>query len=382
MTLTCALLIAAGLLIRSFYATQNVELGFKPAHLFKAGINLTSVKYENDDAKTVAFWDELVAKIRQIPGITDGATSDNPPLHGGRWDISPFTVDGQPKPEPDHEPVLTPATVSSGYFRTMQIPILQGRDFDAEDTADKPNVVIVNAPLAEHFFPGQNPIGKSIRTAYTGSTQCTIVGVVPYVCNRTPGEEEIPFQAYQPYAQLAPSRQDLIVRSDLSSSNLVAAVRQTLASIDSGVPMYDAYPYDQMIAEQFISRRLSALLVALFSGATLFLSAVGLYGVLAYFVGQRSREIGIRMALGAQAENIVRLVAEQGLWPVTVGLTLGILSGLVLARLIQALLYGVSAYDPVTLGLTVLVLGIASLSACLLPAARAVRVNPTKVLNE
>src|SRR5246127_3214793 len=262
--LTSVLLVAAGLLARSFYVTQTMELGFKPDHLFVGAISLTSVKYESDDAKTVAFWDEVLTKIRQIPGVTDAGINENPPLNGERWDISPFTVDGQPKPEPGREPVLTPEPVSSGYFRTMQIPILRGRDFNAEDTADKSNVVIVNAPLAEHFFPGQNPIGKSIRVRYTGYTQCIIVGVVPYVCDRTPGEEEIPFQAYQPYTQLAPSRQDLIVRSDLSSSNLVAAVRQALASIDSGVPMYDAYPYDQMIAEQFISRRLSALLVDLF----------------------------------------------------------------------------------------------------------------------
>src|SRR5258708_36756277 len=139
-------------------------------------------------------------------------------------------------------------------------------------------------------FPGQNPIGKSIRIFYTGSTQCTIVGVVPYVCDRTPGEDEIPFQAYQPYTQLAPSRLDLIIRSDLSSSSLVAAARQAVASIDPAVPLYDAYPYDQMIAEQFVTRRLSTLLVALFSGATLFLSAVGLDGVLSYFFSQNTPE--------------------------------------------------------------------------------------------
>jgi predicted permease len=380
--LTCVLLVAAGLLIRSFYATQTVELGFKPEHLFKAEISLTSVEYESDDSKTVAFWDELITKIRQIPGVTDGATNENPPLGGHRWDISPFTVDGQPKPEPDHEPVLTPATISYGYFRTMQIPILEGRDFNAEDTAGKPNVVIVDAALAEHFFPGQNPIGKSIRIAYTGYKQCTIIGVVPYVCNRTPGEEVIPFQAYQAYTQLAPSRQSLIIRSDLSSAALVAAIRQAVVSIDPSIPTYDACPYDQMIAGQFATRRLGTLLVALFSGATLFLSAVGLYGVLAYFVGQKTREIGIRMALGAQARNIVRLVVTEGLWPVAIGLTIGILAGLLVARFIEALLYGVSAFDPVTIGLTVLVLGIASLLACLLPAARAVRINPTRVLNE
>jgi putative ABC transport system permease protein len=291
-------------------------------------------------------------------------------------------VDGQPKPEPGHEPVLTPEAVSSGYFRTMQIPILQGRDFNAEDAADKSNVVIVNAPLAEHFFPGQNPIGKSIRIFYTGSTQCTIVGVVPYVCDRTPGEDEIPFQAYQPYTQLAPSRLDLVIRSELSSSSLFASVRHAVASVDWGVPINDASSYKEMIAEQFATRRLSTLLVVLFSGATLLLSAVGLYGVLAYFVGQKTREIGIRMALGAQARNIVNLVVKQGLWPVAIGLAIGILAGLLFARFIEALLYGVSAYDPITIGLTLLVLGIASLLACLLPAVRAIRISPTKVLNE
>jgi putative ABC transport system permease protein len=380
--LSCVLLVAAGLLIRSFYATQTVELGFKPNHLFKAGISLTSVKYESDDAKIVGFWDELIAKIRQIPGVTDAAMTEDPPLNGARWNISPFTVDGQPEPEPGHEPVVIPNAVSPGYFRTMQIPVMQGRDFNREDTADKPDVVIVNALLAEHFFPGQNPIGKSIRIRYTGYKQSTIVGVVPYVFDRTPGEEEIPFQAYQPYAQLAPSRQDLIIRSDLSSSSLMAAVLQAVGSIDPSIPIYDAYPYGQMIAEQFVTRRLSTLLVALFSGATLFLSAVGLYGILSYFVGQKSREIGIRMALGAQATNIVRLVVEQVLWPVTVGLTIGILAGLLLARFIQALLYGVSAYDPVTLLLTVFALGITTLFACLLPAVRAIRINPMKVLTE
>ncbi|HEX6564463.1 MAG TPA: ABC transporter permease [Chthoniobacterales bacterium] len=379
--LTSVLLVGAGLLIRSFYATQTVELGFNPNHLFKAGISLTSVKYEYD-AKTVAFWDELITKVRQKTGATDAATIDAPPLAGHRWDISPFMVDGQPKPEPGHEPVLTPAVVSSGYFRTMQIPIIEGRDFNAEDTSDKENVVIVNAALAQHFFPGQSPIGKSIRIRYTGYTQCTIVGVVPYVCDRTPGEEDIPFQSYQPYAQVVRSQGDLIIRSDLSASSLASAVRQAVSSIDPGIPIHDAYPYEQMIAEQFVTRRLSTLLVTLFSTATLFLSAVGLYGILSYSVGQRSREIGIRMALGAEAPTIMRLVAEQGLRPVAVGVTIGIFASLLLTRFIQALLYGVSAYDPIVVGLTFLVLGIASLLACLLPAVKAIRINPVKVLNE
>jgi hypothetical protein len=169
--LTCVLLIAAGLLIRSFYATQTAELGFNPNHLLMAGINLTSVKYEKDGVKTRAFWDELITKIRRIPGVTDAALSTNPPLNG-EYGFTPFIVDGQPRPEPDHEPVVDRQTVSSDYFRTLQIPLVQGRNFDSQDTTDKANVIVVDAALVNHFFPGQNPIGKSISIGGGGTESC------------------------------------------------------------------------------------------------------------------------------------------------------------------------------------------------------------------
>src|SRR3984893_15086853 len=386
-TLTCVLLIAAGLLIRSFYATQTVELGFNPNHLLMAGINLTSVKYEKDGVKTRAFWDELITKIRRIPGVTDAALSINPPLNG-EYGFTPFIVDGQPRPEPDHEPVVDLQTISSDYFRTLQIPLLQGRNFDSQDTTDKANVIVVDAALVNHFFPGQNPIGKSISIGGGGnfrgapSLHYTIVGVVPHLCHDTPGEWEVPFQAYHPYTQSDGADEYLMIRSNLSSESLAQSVRRTGAFIDPGVPIFDVHSYDEVIAQRFVTRKLSTFLVALFSGAALFLSAVGLYGIVSYFVGQKSREIGIRMALGARAGNIVRLVAEQGLWPVGIGVTVGVLAGLLLARFVNSFLYGVSTYDPITLALTVIVLGIATLLACLLPAARAIRINPTSVLNE
>jgi putative ABC transport system permease protein len=378
------LLIAAGLLIRSFQAAQTVPFGFNPSRLLMAEINLTSVKYQNDGDKTRAFWDQLMMKIRQIPGVTDAALNNNPPLKGHNF--AAFTVDGQPRPEPDHEPILTGQTISSDYFRTMEIPVLQGRDFDVQDTTDKQNVVVVDAALASHYFPAESPIGKSISIGggnMEGNLRhCTIVGVVPHVCHETPGLPEITFQAYFPYAQIDPDDEYLIIRSNLNSASLVAAVRQTVASIDPGVPIFDVHTYDEVIAERFVTRRLGTLVVALFSGAALFLSAVGLYGIVSYFVGQKRREIGIRMALGAQTGHILGLVAEQGLWPVGVGLTTGILAGLLLARFIEAFLYGVSAYDPITLALTILVLGSATLLACLLPAVRVIQINPTSVLNE
>jgi putative ABC transport system permease protein len=387
--LTCVLLIAAGLLIRSFYATQTADLGFNPNDLLVAGINLTGVKYETDQAKTSAFWNELIARIRRIPGIIDAALNNNPPLNFDEQSFRLFTVDGQPQPEPDHEPVLDLQTVSSGYFRTMPLRILQGRDFDSRDTAEGAKVVLVDSALVNHFFSGQNPIGKSIRIGGSGGNfnaadtpQYTITGVVPHLCHDTPGEWQVPFQAYQPFNQADPVEEFLIIRSNLSSATMAAAIRQTVVSIDPAVPIFGVHPYSEVIAQRFVTRKLSTLVLALFSGAALFLAAVGLYGVLSYFVGQKTREIGIRIALGAQARNILKLVAEQGLWPVAVGLTIGVMAGLVLARFIEALLYGVSAYDPITIGLTLLVLAVASLFACLLPAVKAIRINPTKVLSE
>jgi hypothetical protein len=172
-------------------------------------------------------------------------------------------------------------TVSSDYFRTMHIPILQGRDFDSQDTTEKANVIIVDAALVNHFFPGENPIGKAISIGRRGgnfrttdSPRYTIVGVIPHLCHDTPGEFEVPFQAYHPYTQTDPADDYLIIRSNLSSASLVAAVRQTVTSIDPGVPIFDVHSYDDVIAQRFVIRRLSTLLVALFSGAALFLSAV------------------------------------------------------------------------------------------------------------
>jgi predicted permease len=386
--LTCVLLLAAGLLIRSFYATQTVELGFDPNHLLVAGINLTGVKYERDQDKVRAFWDELITRIREVPGVTDATLNNNPPL-SDHWGFSLFTVDGQPLPEPDQEPVLDLQEVSSDYFRTMHIPVLLGRDLDSRDTADKGNVLLVDSALANQFFPGQNPIGKTVSIGGGGGNyrltvhpHYTIIGVVPKICHDTPGEAQIPFQVYHPLTQADPLDEFLIIRSNLSSITLAAAIRQTVASLDPSVPIFDVHPYNELVAQRFVVRRLSTLLLVLFSSAALFLAAVGLYGILSYFVGQKSREIGVRIALGARARNIFRLVAAQGLWPTGVGLAIGILAGLLLARFIEDFLYGVSSYDPITIGLTVLVLGIASLLACLLPAVKAVRINPTKVLSE
>ncbi|HEX6562729.1 MAG TPA: ABC transporter permease, partial [Chthoniobacterales bacterium] len=381
--LACVLLIAAGLLVRSFEAAQNIPLGFNPHHVLTVGVALNSVKYETDGVQTRAFWDALMSKVRRLPGVTAAAANNFLPF---KWDweyLSPFTVDGTPDPGPGKKPVLTWQMISNDYFRTLQIPVLQGRDFDSQDTVDKPSVTIVDSALAERYFPGQNPIGKGI-SAWTeeGVRDCTIVGVVPHLRFKSPGQTENALQAYFPYSQWNFDSIYLVVRSDLDPGVLIPAIRQTLSSIDSGVPIFDANTYETVIAEKFVTRRLCALLVTLFSVAALSLSAIGIYGVMAYSVGQRTRELAIRIALGAQVSNILRSVADQGIKIVCIGLLVGLGVALATARLIEGLLYGVSAIDFVTLLISTMILLIAAALACLLPALRAVRINPTRALRE
>jgi predicted permease len=381
--LACMLLIGAGLLVRSFQAAQDVPLGFNPHHVLTARVTLGSVKYETDAVQTRVFWDALITKIRKLPGVTEAALNGLPPL---KWDsewLDPFTIDGQPDPGPDRQPGFVLQMVSPGYFRTMQIPLLHGRDFNSRDTVDNPNVVVVDEALAEHYFPDQNPLGKAITVHDAEATRhCTIVGIVPHVRYKSPGQAESAFQAYFPYSQWGYDTEFLILRSELDPAALIPAIREVVTSIDQGVSVYDVSMYDDFIAQKFVTRKLCMMLVAVFSGAALFLSAIGLYGVLAYAVGQRTREIGIRVALGAQPGNILRLITEQGLKIVGVGLVTGIGGALVGTHLIQGALYGVAPIDPISFGVSVVILGIAAVLACLLPALRAARINPIKALRE
>jgi putative ABC transport system permease protein len=265
----------------------------------------------------------------------------------------------------------------------MQVPFLQGRDFNADDTLNKPNVMIIDATLAEHWFHGQDPLGKGITVrSWDGLRDCTVVGVVQHLRFKSPGQPENPFQAYFPYTQWGLDSVHLILRSDHDPSALISVIREQVASIDPSVPIIDVHTYDDLIAQKFVTRKLSMLLVTLFSGAALFLSALGLYGILAYAVGQRTREIGIRIALGAESANILKLISGQGLKIVGVGLVTGLGAALVLAHLIQGMLYGVAPFDPISLAVSVLILGIATVLASLLPALRATRINPIKALRE
>ncbi|MBV9876894.1 MAG: ABC transporter permease [Verrucomicrobia bacterium] len=380
----CVLLIGGGLLVRSFQAVRNLPLGFNPHHLLTANIMPTGKRY-SDSRQLRIFFDAILEKVRRLPGVIDAGMSDNQPfevLYGG-WKF-PFSIPGRPDPEPGKGPAMDVEAISSGYFQTLQIPLLQGRDFDSRDRIGGQNVIIVNNALAQTFFPGQSPIGKQIHDhhEWLGNKDWTIVGVVDDIRHGTPDFAEAPFLAYTPYNQRELFREFLVVRTAGDPTSLIPAVRKIVAEIDPDVPVDRATSFDDFLAGRLWARRLSASLATLFSGAAILLSAVGLYGVLAYSVVQRTREIGVRIAIGAQRASIMKLVLWRGLKLVVIGTVIGIGSALVLVRFIDSILYGVSGYDPVTLALTILILGVTATSACLLPALGAIRIKPITALRE
>jgi putative ABC transport system permease protein len=383
--LACVLLIGAGLFIRSFKATQDLTLGYNPHHLLTAYISPGSRKY-NDTAPCQRLFDAVLQKARRLPGVTAAAMNDQIPFEWTVGDFTiPFRVIGVPPPEPGHEPTFIAQNISPGYFDTMQIPLLQGRDFNSADRADSARVVIVDRALAEHFFPNQNPIGKQIQWLgqWDKKDTWTIVGVVQNSRHNGPQTPMPLFQAYFPYDQRTVlGTEFLLLRTSGDPLALIPEVRRIVAELDPDVPVTQLMRFDEHITEKFALGRLTAVLATVFSGVALFLSAVGLYAVLAYFVAQRQREIGVRIALGAQSSNILRLVVRQGLNLVMIGLTIGMITALLLVRFIASFLYGVSGGDPLTMATAVLVLTFAAAVACFVPALRAIRVNPITALRE
>lgn len=381
--LACVLLIGAGLIVRSFNAAYNLPLGFNAQHLVSANISPTSEEYTKDPTRSLLLWDAILEKAHHLPGVIDAAMNSEQPYEWTFGDPNrPFRIVGQPESEPGKEPTMCAQAVSPGYFQTMQIPLLQGRDFDSSDRAGNQNVVIVDEALAKHFFPNQSPIGQQLIGGWPKATW-TIVGVAQDSRHNRPQNPAAPFQTYFPYHQFPGLfRQFLLLRTASNPAALISQVRKMVASVDPEVPATPVLTFDDLMAEKFATERLGVFLVTAFSSVALFLSAVGLYGVLAYYVSQRRREIGVRIALGAQGTNILTLVIRQGLKIVVIGFVVGVVTALILTRFITNILYGVSGNDPITLAFALVILTFAAASACLLPALRAVRINPITALRE
>ncbi len=388
--LSCVLLTAATLMLRSFLAAEGRSLGFNPEQLVAAEISLTSRKYD-DLALERQFFNTVLEQIRLLPGITEAGMNSALPFD--LWDTAdPLFLPGTPKPDQAHVPRVDSQSISPGYFRTLQIPLLRGRDFGAEDTAASQPVVIINEALASRYFPNEDPIGKQIiiyalrAVSAFGSGRdgsCTIVGVAGNVLRDSPDGYHAAFDVYFPYNQRPMSINEvLVLRGSTDLAMLTPVIRSIVASADPEVAIGKITTVNRLIGERFTNRKTGMLLVAVFSATALFLSAIGIYGTLAYTVIQRTREVGIRVSLGATSTAILRLILRDGLQIIGIGLILGGIVAQIATHLIQSALYGVSANDPIALSASVMVLALAAFAACLLPAFRAARISPITALRE
>jgi putative ABC transport system permease protein len=301
----------------------------------------------------------------------------------------PFTIPGQPLPEPGHEPRLNGQLITPGYFKALQIPLLEGRDFDygdrrpPEQRFQNPGIIISRA-LAETFYPGRSPIGKQIELPGSDmdAKTYTVIGVVENTQHAGLDQPSPKFNAYCPYFQHLTHYEFLLLRSSGDPRDLIPALRRTISSIDPDLPLGKVMTFDDAVGQRFAARKLTTLLVSIFSGTSLFLSAVGLYGVLAYMVSRQTREIGVRIAVGALSWNILILVLKRGFTIVGLGIGIGLLTAFAFGGFTGSLLYGVGSNDPITIVVSILILCLTALIACLLPSLRAVRINPVAALRE
>ncbi|MBO0695566.1 MAG: ABC transporter permease, partial [Verrucomicrobia bacterium] len=377
----CVLLTGATLLTRTFRALENEPLGFNPNNLLMVGLKLPGLKYgDGKEDKLAAFYEQLLEKLSASPGVKAAAVDSNVPFSGFRAEGN-FAITGQPEPRHGEVPSAEWHGVSPDYFRTMGIPLLRGRSLQRDDGLGKPWVAVIDEGLARKFFPDRDPIGQQIYFWEDKSkTNYTIVGIVPTVRHGEPGIAPVIPQLYCSEAQNSDLQVTLLVRAEGEPTLLLPSIRAAVRSIDPQAPIFGTRTMQEAIATSIGTQRLSATLTGGFSLLALFLAALGLYGVLAYSVIQRTREMGIRIALGSSRAKIFGLILRQGMIMVGLGILVGVILALGCSPLIQHFVYGVAPHDPATIiGVTAL-LAVVAILACWLPARRATNVDPIAAL--
>jgi putative ABC transport system permease protein len=374
------LLIGAGLLINSFVRLRNVDPGFRAANVLTMRIVLPEVRYPDRKGRA-PFYDELIRRVEALPGVTSAAVVTDVPLTNSGNSVG-VSIEGRADPAPDRMPIVITRMISPNYFKTMSIPLLNGRELTEQDKADSTPVAVISETTARLFWPGEDPLGKRIKVGESASTNqwLTVVGVVKDVRQYELGIEPKP-QMYLPHSQnefFDPRA--LVVRTNVDPLSLAATVRKTVWEIDKDQPVSDINTMEQVVSESVARQRFSMLLLGVFAGLALVLAAVGIYGVMSYSVAQRTHEIGIRMALGAQRNDVLRLTIWQGFRLVITGVTIGLAVAFVLTRVMSSLLFGISATDPITFLAISFVLVAVALIASYVPALRATRVDPMLAL--
>jgi putative ABC transport system permease protein len=384
--LALLLLAGAGLTLKSFRNAQNAPLGFNPEDILVADVSLPKARYDTDE-KIAHFNDQLIERIRALPGVVAAALGLNIPFDNNEWD-SAFHITGTPPYPPGERPEAEINIVTPDYFRVMRMPLLRGRAFTADDRANRPRSVIIDESLAQKYFHGKDPIGRQIddnQSDEKNPPPLTIVGVVPRTRSEAAGEDNVE-QYHWPQmtfaAEQVPNRSNmLLVRVKFGNPlALVPAIKRELQALDPDQAFADISTMENNIAKSLGSRRMMMSLLGAFAGIALLLASVGLYGVMALTVTQRTRELGIRLALGAQRADVFRLVLSQGMLLVVSGLMIGLLGTLGVGRGLQSVLYGVGGSDALALTFALFALAIVALIACWLPARRATRVDPMVAL--
>ncbi|HEV3254237.1 MAG TPA: ABC transporter permease [Candidatus Acidoferrales bacterium] len=381
--LALVLLIGAGLLIRSFRALLTMDLGFNPENVLTMQSWLPDSHYPGSD-QVISFYHQSLERLRAVPGVTSASAINFLPLSG--WgDITDFFIEGRPTPAPGHEYVGQYRVISPGYFQTMQIPLKQGRDFSETDTDGAPGVAIINETLAQRYWPNEDPIGKHIKINMLNSqgpwrpkikdAWLTVVAIAGDVHDWELGENKVG-QVYISYLQNPSRLMKFAIRSASDPASLVSGARQAILDVDKNQPVTDVKTMAQFLDLASAQHRTNMLLLGTFSALALVLAAVGIYGVMSYAVAQRVHEIGIRMALGAEPRDVLRLIIGQGLRLTFFGLIIGVAGSLAAGHWLASLLFGVKATDPLTyVAVALLLVGVAFL-ACYIPARRAMRVDP------
>jgi predicted permease len=379
--LALILLVGAGLMMKSLYRLLAVDSGFRPERVLKMEMSLRTAQYNKDPA-VIGFWQQALDRVRALPGVESAAVGTAIPLTDDHWRTD-ITVEGAALPKPSGYPHPDMHIVSPGYEKTLGIRLLRGRGFTDADRENAPRVALVNATVAQRHFPGADPVGKRFTLGHLEANRApqwvTIVGVLADTKMyglANPARLEV----YVPFRQLVSNEMVLLVKSGVEPAALVSAIRGVVVSIDKEQPIFGIATMQEVVNTSVSTRRITVILLGLFSGLALVLASIGIYGVVSYSVAQRAREIGIRIALGAQRGDVLRLVLAQGGKISLAGIAIGSAASAGLTWLMAKLLYSVSAVDPVTFTAVAFVLAVIAMVASYIPARRALRVDPLVAL--
>jgi putative ABC transport system permease protein len=389
---TLVLLVGAGLLIRSFYQLQKVNPGFSYENLLSFSVSLPPKKYETE-AQQLNFFRQAMENIQALPGVKQVGMASGLPLGNNGWQTS-FRIEGQPEPEPGKAPLMEACLASPDYFTAMNIKLIKGRFFNEQDnrshlTEEKTrgktpdqismmgiNAMIIDEEFARRFWPDEEALGKHVRFGGQDGIVVEVVGIVGRVKMESLSEDSNRVQGYFPFLQVPRRAMTIIVKNATEPSQMVAAVRQKILDIDANQPIYSIQTMEEIKSQSIASERLNLTLLSIFAAVALILALVGVYGVMSYSVTQRTHEIGIRMALGAQTGNVMKMVIGNGMKMALIGIVLGLGGAFAITRVMQNLLFGISATDLLTfVAVPVILIGVA-LVACFVPALRATKVDP------